>query len=259
MADDRDNTSEDVAAASVRSAANLEDFDGFFARRSSVLPEDPSCRTIRKAVSVEQLESLASAARTFEQSQSGSTAFRTESFDSWWNVSFASAASSNKHLQSGCTVFRTESSDSWWTVRNLSAARQMRRHVEVAGSAGPSHWEHSAGTFLPEWPAVNDADVASGKQHFLTFDLDPTTLPSDVLCHLAMDMFVSAGLPAGLAEDRVRRFILAVRASMLDNPYHNFYHVFDVMQTTNAFWTSTGTMARLDSWERFALLSAALW
>jgi cAMP-specific phosphodiesterase len=94
--------------------------------------------------------------------------------------------------------------------------------------------------------------------HLLSFDLDPTTLPSDVLCHLALEMFVSAGLPTGLAEHRVCRFILAVRASMLDNPYHNFYHVFDVMQTANALATATGTMARLDAWERFALLSGAL-
>jgi len=229
MAVDRDNTSEDIKTASVRSAANFEDFDGFFARRRSSVLQVPLCRTMRRAVSVEPLERLASTAIT------------------------------NEHLQSGCRVFRSESSDSWWNVRDTPVARQMRRHVEVAGSLGTLQREHPAGAVLPEWPTANDADVASGKQHLLTFDLDPTTLPSDVLCHLVMDMFVSAGLPAGLAKDRVRRFILAVRASMLDNPYHNFYHVFDVMQTTNAFSTSTGTMARLDSWERFALLSAALW
>jgi hypothetical protein len=191
--------------------------------------EVPLNRKIRRAVSEESLASLASAAFIFEESQSGSTGFRTESSDAWWNV------------------------------REFPAAHHMRRHVEIAGSAGPSKREYSTGTTLPEWPAVNDAVVASGKLHLLTFDLDPTTLPSDVLCHLAIHMFVSAGLPEGLAEDRVRRFILAVRASMPDNPYHNFFHVFDVMQTTNAFATSTGTLARLDSWERFALLSAALW
>ncbi|KAJ1472667.1 hypothetical protein T484DRAFT_3411402 [Baffinella frigidus] len=154
-------------------------------------------------------------------------------------------------------------------------ARERHLFDEVAGSPrpgssrhgsphpgsprpGPLARERPARAVLPEWPAVDDDLVASSKRHLLTFDLDPTTVPMDVLCHLAMEMFVSAGLPAGLAEDRVRRFILAVRASMLDNPYHNFYHVFDVMQTTHALATSTGTMARLDSWERFALLSAAL-
>ena len=96
-----------------------------------------------------------------------------------------------------------------------------------------------------EWPAVDDEVVASGKQQLRTFDLDATTLSTDVICHLALEIFASAGLLAGLAEDCVRRFVLAVRASMLDNPYHNFYHVFDVMQTTNALATATGTMARL--------------
>jgi len=165
-------------------------------------------------------------------------------------------------------------------------ALELRRHVEVVGGAGPLKRDRSTGSVLsmcttgaarsravsvplwtdrlstavlPGWPAVDHDLVASGKRHLLTFDLDPTTLPSDVLCHLAMEMFVSAGLPAGVGAESVRRFILAVRASMLDNPYHNFYHVFDVMQTTNAFATSTGTMARLDAWERFALLSAAIW
>ncbi|KAJ1486410.1 hypothetical protein T484DRAFT_1789809, partial [Baffinella frigidus] len=108
--------------------------------------------------------------------------------------------------------------------------------------------------------ALDDAVVASAiaKRQLLSFDFDPTTLPSDVLCHLAMAMFVSAGLPGVVGEDSVRRFILEVRASMPDNPYHNFFHVIDVLQTTNALATATGVMARLDSWERFALLSAAL-
>jgi len=131
--------------------------------------------------------------------------------------------------------------------------------VPASGWTGPLKRELSTGAVLPKWPAVDHDIVASGKLHLLTFDLDPTTLPSDVLCHLAMEMFACAGLPAGVGAESVRRFILAVRACMLDNPYHNFYHVFDVMQTTNALTTSTGTMARLDAWERFALLSAALW
>jgi len=96
------------------------------------------------------------------------------------------------------------------------------------------------------------------KRQLLSFDFDPTALPSDVLCHLAMAMFVSAGLPEGVGQDSVRRLILAVRASMPDNSYHNFFHVIDVLQTTNALATATGTMPRLDSFERFALLSTAL-
>jgi len=149
------------------------------------------------------------------------------------------------------------SSDSW-RESNSPVANQLRRHHKVAGTPGPLKQERPARAVLSEWPTVDTDDVGDATTHLLGFDLDPTTLHSDVLCHLAMKMFVSAGLPPGLEADRVRRFILAIRAAMPDNPYHNFYHVFDVMQTTNALATCTGTMARLDAWERFGLLSAAL-
>jgi hypothetical protein len=152
------------------------------------------------------------------------------------------------------TISRCGSSNLWWRVSDVPVAR---RHVK---EPGPLQRERTTRAPPPEWPTVDNARslLEDAKLHLLSFDLDPTTLPTDVLCHLALEMFVSAGLPSGLVEDRVRRFILVVRASMLDNPYHNFYHVFDVMQTTNALAVATGTMARLDSWERFALLSAAL-
>ena len=187
---------------------------------------------------------------------------------------------------STCPISRTSSVDSWWrksggdvnplrsasrrsscggrTKRSLVSEEQLQSLASATSTiklsrCGSSVLRSDASWRVSEWPAVDDDVVASVKQQLRTFDLDATALPTDVLCHLALEMFASAGFPAGLAEGRVRRFILAVRASMLDNPYHNFYPVFDVMQTTNAFSNSTGTMARLDSWERFALLSAALW
>jgi len=183
--------------------------------------------SVRRVASCEQPETVASAANTFfprTGSAASSHTSRAGSAESWRRV--IDSAANRKH------------------VHRLKRSFQMRRPASPA---------------LHMWPAVDHEVVASGKRQLLTFELDPTTLPSDVLCHLAMEMFVSAGLPAGVGAESVRRFILAVRASMLDNPYHNFYHVFDVMQTTNALATSTGTMARLDAWERFALLSAALW
>ncbi|KAJ1467432.1 hypothetical protein T484DRAFT_1645672 [Baffinella frigidus] len=45
---------------------------------------------------------------------------------------------------------------------------------------------------------------------------------------------------------------------MYDNAYHNFYHVFDVTQTVSVIARRTGTLDRLNAWERFALLAAAL-
>jgi len=188
--------------------------------------------------SSEKLRSLASDASTCPIS-------RTGSMDSRWR-------------KSGRNVNRLRSA-SRRTMRRLESKEQLQTTGTIKLSRCGSSVSRSDSLWrVIEWPAVDDEVVASGKQQLLTFDLDATALPTDVLCHLALEMFASAGLPAGLAEGQVRRFILAVRASMLDNPYHNFYHVFDVMQTTNALATATGTMARLDAWERFALLSAAL-
>lgn len=45
---------------------------------------------------------------------------------------------------------------------------------------------------------------------------------------------------------------------MWDNPYHNFFHVFDVMQTVYSLGISTGLIETLSHWERFALIVAAL-
>ena len=112
---------------------------------------------------------------------------------------------------------------------------------------------------LPEWPELDSAAFERGKALLGSMEMDPAGFSRDDLCHLALELFQSAGLPEVLSADlgRVRRFILAVRESMYDNAYHNFYHVFDVTQTVSVIARRTGTLDRLDAWERFALLAAA--
>jgi hypothetical protein len=112
---------------------------------------------------------------------------------------------------------------------------------------------------IPEWPELDPAAFERGKALLGSMDMDPVGFSRDDLCHLALEIFEAAGLPAELSEDlaRVRRFILAVRESMYDNAYHNFYHVFDVTQTVSVMARRTGTFDRLNAWERFALLAAA--
>jgi hypothetical protein len=99
-----------------------------------------------------------------------------------------------------------------------------------------------------------------GKALLGSMEMDPASFSRNVLCHLALEIFQAAGLPEELAADvgRVQRFILAVRESMYDNAYHNFYHVFDVTQTVSVLSRRSGTLDRLNAWERFALLAAAL-
>jgi len=112
---------------------------------------------------------------------------------------------------------------------------------------------------LPEWPELDSAAFERGKALLGSMEMDPADFSRDDLCQLALELFQSAGLPEVLSTDlgRVRRFILAVRESMYDNAYHNFYHVFDVTQTVSVIARRTGTLDRLDAWERFALLAAA--
>jgi hypothetical protein len=240
MADDAGYSSEDSSPVHCRSTSRLSahlnflDLNGFFERSTRMeAAEVPMHRTLSRVASREQLE-------------------RKESENS--------AASTDSNVLSRTN---SDAGPTWWRESELPVARKVRQRSQrdtfTRLHSRDALTRLSSAPVVEDWPAVDDDVLASSKKELLSFTLDPTSHPADVLCHLAMEMFVSAGLPAGLAEGRVRRFILAVRASMLDNPYHNFYHVFDVMQTTNALATSTGTMARLDAWERFALLSAALW
>jgi len=114
---------------------------------------------------------------------------------------------------------------------------------------------------LPEWPAASsDEEISRGRALLGTLSMDPTTFSRDDLCHLLSDIFEMAGLPLELQRNlgRVRRFILAVRACMYDNPYHNWYHVVDVTQTLFVLSRRTGLLERLSDWQRFALLSAGL-
>jgi len=111
-----------------------------------------------------------------------------------------------------------------------------------------------------KWPGRNDAEFARGKAllHTLTFDTNLHTL--DDLCHLALEVFILLGVreDLGIAVEKLQSFILVVRTRMFDNPYHNFRHVVDVMQTSYALAHLLGTLSRLSPWEKFALAAAAL-
>jgi len=90
--------------------------------------------------------------------------------------------------------------------------------------------------------------------------MDPTEFSADELCHLVLEMFQApeTGVPDGICPEKLRRFILAVRARMFENPYHNWCHVVDVAQTAFALLLATGAAGRHSPLERFALLCASL-
>jgi len=149
------------------------------------------------------------------------------------------------------------------SVSNLAEASSDKAVEESAGS--PNHFAlferrpSSVGsTELPEWPEQNGAAMARGRSLLHTLAMDSTRFTCDDLCGLLLELFQEAGLPEEIPLSCLKRLILAVRERMYDNPYHNWAHVFDVTQTLYVLATMTGTFERLDAWERFALLAAAL-
>mmetsp|Transcript_14283 Transcript_14283/g.33037 ORF Transcript_14283/g.33037 Transcript_14283/m.33037 type:complete len:585 (-) Transcript_14283:192-1946(-) len=111
-----------------------------------------------------------------------------------------------------------------------------------------------------KWPGRNEVEFARGKALLQTLTFDTTQHTLDDLCHLALEVFILLGVreDLGIAVEKLQSFILVVRTRMFDNPYHNFRHVVDVMQTSYALAHLLGTLSRLSPWEKFALAAAAL-
>jgi hypothetical protein len=78
--------------------------------------------------------------------------------------------------------------------------------------------------------------------------------------HLALEFFVELDLPSQLAlpMERIQKFILAVKGRMDANPYHSWFHVFDVTQTVLVFARHSGLLQHMTAMEKFGLIVAAL-
>jgi hypothetical protein len=83
-----------------------------------------------------------------------------------------------------------------------------------------------------EWPKRDEDEFARGKKLLRTLELDALSFSSDTLLHLLLEIFTveleldELEIPAR----RYQRFFMSVRERMFHNPYHNFHHVFDVLQ-----------------------------
>lgn len=110
------------------------------------------------------------------------------------------------------------------------------------------------------WPEKDEEEFERGKRMLETLDLDPTEFKADTLVHLVLEIFVSLNLPELLKTpvERLQKFILAVMGRMRNNPYHNWFHVFDVTQTVYVLAINSGLMEQMSPMEKFALITAAL-
>jgi len=111
------------------------------------------------------------------------------------------------------------------------------------------------------WPERQEESFQRGRALLETFDLNPFDFSADDLCHLALELLITIGADAedlGMGLEKLKAFVLAVRSGMHANPYHNWFHAFDVTQTSYAMSLKTGVMATLSATDRFAFMAAAL-
>mmetsp|Transcript_8905 Transcript_8905/g.21058 ORF Transcript_8905/g.21058 Transcript_8905/m.21058 type:complete len:435 (+) Transcript_8905:607-1911(+) len=112
----------------------------------------------------------------------------------------------------------------------------------------------------PEWPERDEAEFARGKAELQSMRFDALSFDGDVLQHLALEIFMELDVVEKLdvSITKLKAFIMAVRHSMFDNPYHNWEHAFDVTQTVYSLGLASGTFGRLETLEQYALILSAL-
>lgn len=109
------------------------------------------------------------------------------------------------------------------------------------------------------WPSVSEPDT-EGKLVLRSWDFNLWEYSEDELLTFAVEMFKDFDLlnRYHIPIDTLHSFLLEVRSSYNNNPYHNFRHAIDVTQGIYFFLT-TGKVAEMLSYlEIFAVLVAAL-
>jgi len=90
---------------------------------------------------------------------------------------------------------------------------------------------------MPTFPELIHEDSIAGLK---TWEFNQWELQEQDLLPLLKEMFDSFGLVQRfkIPVPKLERFIMKVRDSYRDNPYHNFRHAFDVTQTVYAVLTT---------------------
>jgi len=110
------------------------------------------------------------------------------------------------------------------------------------------------------WPKRDEEAFQRGKEVLDKLECDALSFTSDDLVHLTLEMFVRLDFPrkVKVSLEKLKKFILCVRSCMFDNPYHNWFHAFDVTQTTYILALRSGITKDLSDVELFALIVSAL-
>jgi hypothetical protein len=93
-----------------------------------------------------------------------------------------------------------------------------------------------------------------------TFEFNTLELSRDDLVHVLLAIFQSSTVldKMVIPEAKAKRLILAVRGRMSHVPFHNFWHVCDMVQYVYALVAAVGLHDRLSRTEQLALVVSAL-
>uniref|UniRef100_A0A7S0VC46 PDEase domain-containing protein n=1 Tax=Hemiselmis tepida TaxID=464990 RepID=A0A7S0VC46_9CRYP len=123
-----------------------------------------------------------------------------------------------------------------------------------------SEAQGGAESAIAVWPKLDQEAFERGQQELDQFAFDALSYTSDDLVHLTLEIFTALGFPGkvNMPMMKLKKFILCVRTCMFDNPYHNWFHAFDVTQTTYCLAIHSGMTKTLSDIELFALIVSAL-
>jgi len=97
------------------------------------------------------------------------------------------------------------------------------------------------------WPPGNTATIKECKESLKSLRFNGLGMEDDDLLHLTLAMFTDVGAHErlGIETDKVQRFLVAVKDRMLENPFHNWLHVFHTTQACYAMMLKCNAQERL--------------
>jgi GAF domain-containing protein len=149
---------------------------------------------------------------------------------------------------------------------NLTALMDLDHGTSALGH-GPNADSVDSNVLSPErsasgvWFRCDEAEASAlSNPSFDVHRYRRGELPPQQLVAMIKRMFTNLDLlePLGIKEQRLHRFIMAIRSKYRDVPYHNFFHAFDVTQTCYAYVLMAKLETIFTKEELFALMIACV-
>jgi len=139
-------------------------------------------------------------------------------------------------------------------VRDLQhqLALVNKNHIEYSLAPPPKSSQRS-------WKQDDTWAIEERKKRLESLDFYPYDFEDYQLLQLAYDMFSNLGLieTFRIPKTKLQNFLMSLRDSYRQVPFHSFYHAFNVAQTTYFFFTTCDVAKKLGPLEQFCQLIAA--